>query len=219
VAVGWNGTVAGMRVWHTSRHAVTAFPADRLVVQGLVARGDVRVLQDAFENPTGLWFTNYAAKSVTVRGANVQGMRVGVSSPFFLAGVAEPGRGDGVAAVEDSYFHNYVGVSIATAHTPATTQAPMKRAVVRNSQFLVLDGVPRAHYAPAAVSMNYGMSTGDRVPRDPIVVYDFNRRPGDTFQVFYSSEVPKPPAPRCDTRPDIAGFVCDGDGVAQQTGR
>jgi hypothetical protein len=219
VAIGWNGTLRNTRVWHTSRHAVTAFPADRLVIDGLVARGDIARLQDRFENPTGVWIGNYAAKRVEVRGANVQGLRVGVTSPFFLSSAGEPGRGDGVAVIENSYFRNYVGVSVATAYTPESTQAPAKRAVVRNSQFAPLAGVPQGPYAPAAVSMNYGMSTGDRTRRDPILVYDFNRQAGNTFRVFYSSDLPEPPAPGCTTREGIAGFVCEGDGAAQSTAR
>jgi hypothetical protein len=219
VAIGWNGTIRNARIWHTTRHAVTAFPADRLVIDGLVARGDVALLQDRFENPTGVWFSNYAAKTVTVRDSIVQGMRVGVSSPFFLSTASEPGRGDGVATIEDSEFWNYVGVSVATAYTPASTQAPIKRAVVRNSRFVPLSGVPSSIYAPAAISMNYGMSAGDRAPRDPIVVYSFNGQPSQPFRVFYSSDLRQAPAPGCTTRDGIAGFVCDGDGAAQTTAR
>ena len=63
VAIGWNGTLSDSRVWHASRHAVTAFPTDRLTIEGFTGRGDVAVLGDAFENPTGIWFTDYAAKS------------------------------------------------------------------------------------------------------------------------------------------------------------
>ena len=54
--------------------------------------------------------------------------------------------------------------------------------------------------------MNYGMSAGDQDRRDPIVVYDFNGKPGDTFRVFYSHEMPATAAPACNTpRSDIGG--------------
>ncbi len=120
VAIGWNGTLTNSRMWHTSRHAVTAFPTDRLVVDGFVgARRFGRAPAAQFENPTGIWFGNYAAKTVTVRNANVQGMRVGVASPFFAKTDTEPGRGDGVATIENSYFRDYVGVAVATAYSPA----------------------------------------------------------------------------------------------------
>ena len=68
--------------------------------------------------------------------------------------------------------------------------------------------------------MNYGMSTGDTQRRDPVIVYDFNGTPGDTFRVFYSHEVPATAAPACHApRPDIGGFLCSGDDAAQETRR
>ncbi len=220
VAIGWNGTLVNSRMWHTSRNALTAFPTDRLVVDGFVGRGDPIVLRGAFENPTGIWFGNYAAKTVLVSNANVQGMRVGVSSPFFTRTDSEPGRGDGVATIENSYFRDYVGVAVATAYSPTTTMAPIKKAIVRNTRFDALAGVPAAQYPAAAISMNYGMSAGDRDRRDPVIVYDFNGKPGDTFRVFYSHQVPDTAAPACNTpRPDIGGFVCTGDDAVQESRR
>ena len=125
-----------------------------------------------------------------------------------------------MATVEDSLFRNYVGVSVATAYTPDSSMSAIKKAIVRNSRFEPLAGVPAAIYPPAAVSMNYGVSAGDRAARDPILVYDFNGRPGDTFRVFYSHELPPAAAPACHTpRPEIGGFVCAGDGAAQETRR
>ena len=178
------------------------------------------MLRGQFENPTGVWFGNYAAKTVTVRNANVQGMRVGVASPFFAKADSEPGRGDGVATVENSYFHDYVGVAVATAYTPTTATTPMKKAVVRNSRFESLAGAAAALYPAAAISMNYGMSAGDRDRRDPITVYDFNGKPGDTFRVFYSHEMPATAAPACNVpRADIGGYVCAGDEAAQESAR
>lgn len=220
VAIGWNGTLSNVRVWHASRDAVTAFPTDRLTIDGFTARGDAAILANASENPTGIWFTNYAAKSVTVRNANIQGVRVGVASPFFPHATTEPGRGDGVATIENSYFRNYVGVSVATAYTPPTTMAPIKKAIVRNSRFEPLSGARPGMYPPAAISMNYGMAFGDTARRDPVVVYDFNGKAGDTFRVFYSLDLPTADAPPCHTpRPDIGGFVCAGDDATQETRR
>jgi hypothetical protein len=214
VAIGWNGTIGNTRVWHISRHAVTAFPTDRLTVHGLTARGDPGVLVGRFEDPTGVWFSNYA-----IRDADIQGMRVGVASPFFGASSNEPGRGDGVATIENSYFRDYVGVAVATGYTSSTPTAPVKRAVVRNSRFAPLRTPAVSQYPPAAISMNYSTAAGDTARRDPIVVYDFNRTPGDTFRVFYSLDLPASGAPCEATRPDVEGFVCVGDGAAQETRR
>ena len=220
VAIGWNGTLSDSRVWHASRHAVTAFPTDRLTIEGFSGRGDVAVLGEAFENPTGVWFTDYAAKSVRLRNVDIQGLRVGVASPFFHRTTIEPGRGDGVTTIEDSYFRNYVGVAVATAYAQPTTAAAVKKAVVRNSRFEPLAGAAAGRYQAAAISMNYGMSSGDTVRRDPVIVYDFNGKAGDTFRVFYSLGLPAAAAPPCQApRPEIGGFVCAGDDATQETRR
>jgi hypothetical protein len=178
------------------------------------------VLETPFENPTGIWFNNYAAKTVTIRNANIQGMRVGVASPFFARTDTEPGRGDGVATIENSFFRDYVGVSVATAYTPPSTMTPIKKAVIRGSEFVPLANVPAGMYPAAAISMNYGMSAGDTQRRDPAIVYDFNRKAGDTFRVFYSHELPGSAAPPCHAgRPEIGGFLCAGDDATQETRR
>jgi hypothetical protein len=59
-----------------------------------------------------------------------------------------------------------------------------------------------------SVSMNYGMAPGDTAPREPILVYDFNKKPGDNFKVYYSLEAPERVSPCHDSRPGIAGWVC-----------
>ena len=48
--------------------------------------------------------------------------------------------------------------------------------------------------------MNYRMAPGDTAPRDPIFIYDFNKKPGDTFKVYYSLEAPQSVAPCNDSR-------------------
>ncbi len=218
VAVGWNGTLSDSRVWHASRYAVTAFPLDRLTIDGFVGRGDTSVLGDVSENPTGIWFGDYAAKSVTVRHANIQGLRVGVASPFIHRTIAGPGRGDGMAVIEDSYFRNYVGVAVATTYTQSNPAARInKDVVIRNSRFEPLAGAAVGQYSAAAISMNYGMAPGDMARREPTVVYDFNGKVGDTFRVFYSLEYPVQDLapPSCQVpRAGIGGFVCAGDGYA-----
>ena len=119
VAIGWNGTLTNTRVWHATRQAIAAFPVDELTIDGAIVRGDRAVLERDYENPAGIWLTNYAAKRVIIRRADIQGLRVGVFSPFTLSAETEPGRGDGTVTVEDSYFRSYVGVAIGTAYARA----------------------------------------------------------------------------------------------------
>ena len=62
--------------------------------------------------------------------------------------------------------------------------------------------------APEAISMNFGMAPNDAQPRDPIQVYDFNRKPGDNFKLYYSYEAPNTVAPCHESRLEIGGWVC-----------
>ena len=79
-------------------------------------RGDAAALGGAKENPAGVWVANYAAKDMTVRNANIQGLRVGVLSPFFYSqGAASTSRG--ALTVENSYFRTQIGVNVATGYT------------------------------------------------------------------------------------------------------
>lgn len=209
-AWGWNGTVTNFRVWHPSRHGLTATPTDRLTIDGMTVRGDKSILASDLENPAGIWLSNYIAKSVVVRNADVQGMRTGVSSPFYAGYVAlEPGRGDGSVIVENGYFQNYVGIVIATAYSASPeVGTPVKRAVVRDSVFEPLDVPANTRNPPATISMNYRMAPNDPEPRDPIQVFGYNKRPEDNFKVYYSLDAPETVAPCHALRPGIGGWVC-----------
>ena len=207
-AWGWNGTVANFRVWHPWRHGLTGTPTDRLTVDAVTVRGDKAVLDNDSESPAGVWFADYASKRILVRNANVQGMRTGVASPFFSRlQTPEPGRGDGTAIIENGFFRNYIGVVVATAYTSSARQVS-KNAVVRGATFGSLDVPASQAFPPGAISMNYRMAPNDSDPREPILVFDFNRKQGDTFKVYYSLEAPESVAPYHDTRPEIGGWVC-----------
>jgi len=211
VAFGWNCSISNFRVWNAWRNGVTGLPTDKLLVDSVVVRGDKSVLTNEYENPVGVWFANYMSKSIVVRNANVQGMRVGVASPFFTTDqTPEPGRGDGSAVIENSYFKNYLGVVVATSYVRNSKgDAPLKNAIVRGSTFDSLPGVPSfRNMPPAAISMNYRMAPADSDPRDPIFVYDFNKKSGDTFKVYYSLQAPQTVAPCHETRDGIGGWVC-----------
>jgi hypothetical protein len=209
VAVGWNGVLADSSVWHTTVGAVVALLTDSLEVNGLSVWGDPAVLTHEFENPAGIWFGDYTSKNITVRRASIEGMRTGVESPFFMNRQLEPGRGNSVASIENSYLRDYVGVAIGTAYvdTHNATPAP-KQALVRDTRFKPLTTAAAGRYAPAAISMNYGTSAADQKLRSPIEVHGFNGQHNDDFKVFYSNQIPATKAACGDSRPGIDGFVC-----------
>ena len=70
-----------------------------------------------------MWVGNYVSKTITIRNADVQGMRAGIASPFFHSQRPELGRGDGSVAIENSYFRDYVGVVVATTYQPKPNES------------------------------------------------------------------------------------------------
>ena len=171
VAWGWNGTIRRLRVWHTSRHGLAAMPPDSLVIEQPTIRGDPSILTSQTENSAGIWLGDYRAKTIVVRDADVQGMRTGITSPFYQGFKAlEPGRGDGSLLIEHGYFRDYVGVSIATAYRGSVESgAAPKRAVVRDSVFEPLAVPIDPWNPPATISMNHQMAPNDpsRAIRSP----------------------------------------------------
>ena len=208
VTWAWSGTIAQLTVWHASRHGVTARPSEALTVKGFRARGDLSVLASASEKPVGVWVANYVSKQIVIDDANVQGVRVGVSSPFFYGQAPGDARA-GSLSVENSYFRSYIGVNVATAYADDRSGGlPLKSATVRRSVFEGLDVQPISEHPPAAISANYGMTPRDARPRDPILVFEYNKQPEQNFRVYYSLQAPERVAPCHDTMPAVGGWVC-----------
>lgn len=204
----WNGTISTFTAWHPSQHGFSGIPLEKLVVDKLTVLGDASILAYPGEKPVGMLIANYMSRSVAVSNAYIEGMRVGISSPFFYKQTAEPGRGGGSLVIEHSEFRNHIGVSVATSYSTEGGGALNKTAVVRSSVFEPL-GLNTGTIAPSeAISMNYDMSPRDARPRDPIHVYDFNRRSGNNFKVYYSYQAPESAAPCHNVMPGIGGWVC-----------
>ena len=161
--------------------------------------------------PAGVWLSNYVAKTIVVRNADVQGMRTGISSPFYQE-VRSSGTGTrrwfglpSRAAISETTSASLLRPRTVRA---AEAGAAIKKAVVRDSVFEPLNVPVDPLNPPAAISMNYRMAPNDPDPRDPIAVYNFNKKPGDNFKVYYSLEAPQSVAPCHDTRSGIGGWVC-----------
>jgi hypothetical protein len=211
IECGWNGVITNFRAWNIARYGLMGAPTDRMVIDGLVVRGDTTILSDEHEEPAGAWIGNYASKQIVVRNADIEGLRTGILSPFFSRNVGIGGGAtQGSLLVENSRFKNYIGIVVGTGYTAdQQDRGARKSAIVRGSTFEPLPGVPATTARPpAAISMNYQMASGDAEPRDPIQVFDFNNKPGDNFKVYYSLDAPAAAAPCHESRTGVDGWVC-----------
>jgi hypothetical protein len=96
---------------------------------------------------------------------------------------------------------------IATVSASSEGGVAIRKAVVRDSIFEPLAARTDPLNPPAAISMNYRMSPNDPSRRS-ITVYNFNRKAGDDFRIYYSRDAPQVVAPCHDTRAGIVGWVC-----------
>jgi hypothetical protein len=149
-------------------------------------RADSSDLTYPDKNSVGVWVANYTSRSVTIANVNIQGTHVGVMSPFYY-GQASASSRHGSLTVENGYFRTEIGVNIATGYFDGEQGRSLKTAIVRGSVFELLnlstpDG--RGGVGPEAISMNYGMRLQDTRPREPILVYDYNKQAGNNFKVY-----------------------------------
>jgi hypothetical protein len=186
----WNAAISNFTVWHATRHGISGGPIDAMTVDTVRVIGDRTTLSDQIEQSAGLWFQDFMSKQLIIRNVDVQGTRTGISSPFITGSHDRQfGRRDGSMTVENASFRTQVGVVVATAYTADRVDGkPAKSVVVRGVTFEALKGEGVSQ--PEAISMNYGMKRGDSQPRDPIEVYDFGRKAGNDFKLYYSYDAP-----------------------------
>ncbi len=117
IECGWNGTISNFRAWNVARYGLMGTPTNRMIIDGLVVRGDAAALSDEHEEPTGAWIGNYASKQIVVRNADIEGMRTGITSPFFSGSMGVGGDATtGSLLVENSRFKSYIGVVLGTGY-------------------------------------------------------------------------------------------------------
>ena len=61
------------------------YPAFRVAMVDWVVRGNRELLSNAFTTTYGFYFGDYNAMQITITGADVQGMRVGLNLPVVAA--------------------------------------------------------------------------------------------------------------------------------------
>lgn len=178
--------VRDFRVWHHSIYGYYGYPANRLTFDGFVARGDRNVIANRYEFVMGLWFGDYMNKDVIIRRADIQNLRTGIITPYFMRGTT---------LIENSYLRNANNIAILTIGAPGSApygpNMPPKETIIRNVGFASVSG-PVGGNPQYNIAMDYTLhnSAANLIKRDAVFVYDYNRTTGDNFQVFYNEQAP-----------------------------
>ena len=184
----------GTRVWHVWSTGYEGYPTTNLVLDGWVIRGDPTAPSDPNDWTIGVTYGDYYSKDTLLVRADIQNMRIGVLAALVPGDPwAGPGAKPGVSRIEDSLFRNNQDVWVYTPYyTGGGAQMSPRTTVIRNSMFIPPSGGWRSEHAPrAAIAMTFKPGGQTNISlSDSVLVQDFNRVPGDNFEVFYLEQAP-----------------------------
>ncbi|MEO8678643.1 MAG: G8 domain-containing protein, partial [Vicinamibacterales bacterium] len=192
--------IKNLKIWHVYNKAVYHYPAQKIVFDGLIIRGNFSSASRCCGN--GIYGADYSTKGIVVRNSDIQGMDEGIAFPESGFG-PEPNL-----TVENSYLRNDNNIQIPTNGSVNGCWMQNKLVVISNTRFAAPTGrslnniamVRDVGYAPECLSK-----------LDEARVYAYNGVATDNFQIYHSntSVLPRPPA-SCTptTRAGISGLLC-----------
>ena len=156
--------------WHLHEGGFFGYPNNRVTFDGFIVRGHPRAF-GRFE-PGVAWSSgDYWAENVTIRRANIQGMKTAICCSTNTVGVFR---------IEDSYFRTYdAAFGNETLETPGTgAGAPGRRTEIWNSRFEAWPGRPLQ-----TVEMNWRTDRGNShtTATDQVFVYGYQETRATTF--------------------------------------
>ena len=118
-------TIKDFTAWHVRNRVIDFYRSHRILLDGVVIRGDIPSLSSRFNNPVGISLVSvYRVRNYTVRNADIQGMRVGIDVGLRVTpndtplgsrfALPAPQDRPGIINIEDSYLRNYIDISIQT---------------------------------------------------------------------------------------------------------
>jgi G8 domain len=189
--------------WHLHEGGFFGYPNNRVTFDGFIVRGHPRAF-GRFE-PGVAWSSgDYWAENVTIRRANIQGMKTAICCSTNTVGVFR---------IEDSYFRTYdAAFGNETLATPGTgAGAPGRRTEIWNSRFEAWPGRPLQ-----TIEMNWRTDRGNShtTATDQVFVYGYQGNSSNNFRVFYREQASQNIAggyATCNdvtSRPEIDGITC-----------
>lgn len=178
-------------IWHTHRSGIKAYHVNFVNFIDTTIIGDTSVFDqyDPSRGPVGLDFRDYESDNITVIGAHIEGMKVGIYSPEQDGGALSV---DHATVIKNSYLRNYLNIAVRSAlyvHEQPNQQRG-KGLEIRNVVFDSLNIDPLSDVPQEYnIYMEYVEgSSRSVVSVDWVKVYDYNGVPGDNFQIYYNEQ-------------------------------
>ena len=179
---GGPSTIKDFIVWHQYGWGAFGYQSNDLTIDGFVARGDTALAKSG-NGAVGLKFSDYLSRNLTIRNADLQGLKLGISP--------STNSGGGSQTIVDSYLRNITNISLSTMWTSSyrSDNLPPRKVVIDNVRFDSLPGKPLI-----AISMNWVTDADlsrrvvNLVQKDQVFVYNYNGVQGDNFRVYYNEQ-------------------------------
>jgi hypothetical protein len=205
-------TVYGFKTWNVLNAGVWAYHTSHLTFDHLLILGD-RAAQDRNDTGTrGIDLHGYENRDLVITNSRIEGVRTGIIAPSndnSQAGVPDP------TLIQDTVLKNYINIEV----MPALDDRPSSGAnlVVRNVSFTIVSSLPTGPAPAAAISspaniwMNiqgFNQDHLDLTQDSTVLVYNYNKKLGDDFQVFYAEQAATYVVPKTD--PALLSTKTDG---------
>jgi hypothetical protein len=163
-----------LKAWHIHNKGIFNYAANNVTIESMVMRSDEAT-------GMGIEFSDYYARNITIRRANIQGRINGINGT--------PNTGGGTILIEDSVLLNQANLRISMLGTVSASAEELgeRRWVVRNSKLTPMNRVTADPWGE--IVLHYSDTPTHAVTRlDSIMVQDHNGVVGDNFLVFYTQQ-------------------------------
>ncbi len=206
-----NGNIAenlvkNMTLWHINRYGFYGYGINRVTFDTWKQYGDISSLAESpYNDPIGLFFSDYPARNTKVLNSNFQGLRRGILIPGKAGdSTDEFGNTPSLFLVKDSFFSTTRGIhSEATWSVGDASALVPRRIEIENSRFQDNPGNPgynpyypndigkNIHYAIAPTNdLSSTYAHQNLVQLTTFIVRNFNGVAGDNFRVFAREQAP-----------------------------
>jgi hypothetical protein len=216
-AHNWEGPttlIKNTTLWHLGWYGAFPYATNRMLFEDWTHLNDPRTLSNANEFHTGFFFGDYPTRFVTLRRVDLQGLRYGLQAPVKAGDVGDIyGASPGVMRVEDSVLRNHTNVRFPMPFgvTGGGVWLPPRRVELHRVLFGDVPGntgpEPQSDIRP-----EFSIDRGNTnvIVSGRIVVTDYNRNPGDNFEVFQEQQAPSFVVPQTGATDGLVGSPVPG---------